>query len=471
MKRKLFTVLCVLYVLFVVYNTLLPFRFDYGWHDLPARLQTINWHVAWHGPQRASLTDIGGNILLFVPLGFCLTMRLRFAHCRHPMVWAIVGSAVLSLAIEFAQLFIAARHSALHDVINNTLGGLIGAGAAMLYAVTLSASVTNLFYHLLAHRPVLLIVLAFGVCHMLAALMPFTVSITVSELLQNVKAINLGLLTQRSLGSLLLNTPTTHDAQPFDILGFWDEVIFWTVGGYVLTFCYRLYWQRRPYGKLLLFGAPLGYFLLVEGVQLLITSRVSDINDVLSGYLGVLIGMLLYALLTPLRRRTSRTVMDVLRLPLLLYVVSLLFSGWQPFDWTFSAASLSQKMIPQHLIPFYAYFQNTDLWNMYDLITAMLSFVPLSLYKAMRGRNKGQSWLTIFCTVTLLALLSGIVIEGMQLFSLSRAADITDVLSYGVGGSIGVFALYYYERQILPTLAILGRSHTGASKFKGPWER
>jgi glycopeptide antibiotics resistance protein len=163
--------------------------------------------------------------------------------------------------------------------------------------------------------------------------------------------------------------------------------------------------------------------------------------------------------------------MEVLRLPLLLYVISLLFSGWQPFDWTFSAASLSQNMIPQHLIPFYAYFQHTDLWNMYDLMTAMLSFVPISLYIAMRGRNQGQSWRAIVCTTTLLALLLGAVIEGMQLFSLSRAADITDVLSYGVGGSIGVFALYYYERQILPTLAILGRSRTGVGRFKGPWGR
>ena len=76
MKRKLLTALCVLYVLFVVYNTLLPFRVDYGWHDVPARLQTINWHVSWRSPQRASLTDIGGNILLFVPLGFCLTYAL-----------------------------------------------------------------------------------------------------------------------------------------------------------------------------------------------------------------------------------------------------------------------------------------------------------------------------------------------------------------------------------------------------------
>jgi glycopeptide antibiotics resistance protein len=161
--------------------------------------------------------------------------------------------------------------------------------------------------------------------------------------------------------------------------------------------------------------------------------------------------------------------MDVLRLPLLLYVISLLFSGWQPFDWTFSAASLSQNILPQHLIPFYTYFQHTDLWNMYDLMAAMLSFVPISLYKAMRGRNKGQSWLTIVGTTTLLALLLGAVIEGMQLFSLSRAADITDVLSYGIGGSIGVFALYYYERQILPTLARHGR--TGNGRSKGPWER
>jgi glycopeptide antibiotics resistance protein len=157
-------------------------------------------------------------------------------------------------------------------------------------------------------------------------------------------------------------------------------------------------------------------------------------------------------------------------MPLLLYVVALLFSGWQPFDWTFSAETLSQSLTRQHLIPFYAYFQNTDLWNIYDLTAAILAFVPISLYKAIRGREEGRDWFSIFCTTTLLALLLGVLIEGMQLFSLSRAADITDVLSYGLGGSIGVFARYYYERQILPTLAMLRCSSTDARRPKGPWE-
>lgn len=447
--RSLWTALCMLSILFVLYGTLLPFRFAYGWHDLPARLHTITWQVTWHGLPQASLTDIVGNILLFWPVGFCLQTRLRSPHVRCPLAMTVLGSLLLSLVIEFTQLFSAVRIPAVLDVLTNTMGSFLGAMAAKLYAVAFSALVRRHGYNLLVRRPVLLIVMAFGLFPLLAALMPFTVSITPSAVMHNLKAVNLGLFTSRSLGALFLNATESPAAQPFDVMGFWEAVIFWSSGGYVLRFCYRLYWQRQRYGQFFLCGLPLGYFPLVEFLQIGITSRVSDLNDVLAGYVGVIVGMILYTLLRPLRYRTSRTVMDVLQIPLGLYVTFVLFSGLRPFDWAVSPDEVGQRLTTQQLIPLYAYFQNTSLWNMYDLTAAIMSCVPISLYRASRRRARGVGWRSLLATTTLEALFLGALIEGMQLFSLTRSADITDVLSYGLGGMIGGCALYYYAQLML----------------------
>jgi glycopeptide antibiotics resistance protein len=119
-----------------------------------------------------------------------------------------------------------------------------------------------------------------------------------------------------------------------------------------------------------------------------------------------------------------------------------------PFDWTFTPELLLQRLTIQHLLPFYAYFQHTDLWNVYDLIATILSFVPISLYQAARLRARGVRWTAILWATTLLAGFLGTLVEGLQLFSLSRTGDLTDVLAYGGGGMLGAGTMYYYEQQL-----------------------
>lgn len=73
--------------------------------------------------------DALANVALYLPVGFFAVSVWRSKP--HPIVWATVLALALSLAIEFAQLVLPISRSAeIHDVIFNTLGGLIGAVAA-----------------------------------------------------------------------------------------------------------------------------------------------------------------------------------------------------------------------------------------------------------------------------------------------------------------------------------------------------
>ena len=453
MDRKIITYLFIFFVLFVIYNTLIPFRFDYGLQDLGTRISKVEWRPFSSENGRVSLTDVVGNIILFVPFGFLLYRVLYYAGKSWPILWSVVASAAFSFSIEFIQLFIEVRSTSPHDLINNTLGGLIGASCAAVYSANLSSINRKIFYDLLSRKPFLLIVITIGLLQSIAAIMPFTVSITISDLQHNLKGANLIPFAYQSVGNLFLSSPNRRDELPFDSMAFVGGLIFWTVIGYLLALCYRSYWKNKSYGRLLLVGLPIVYFPMVELVQLFIVSRISDINDIICGYLGAAVGIVLYYILRPVRRKMFHTDLDLLKIPLLMYGVFTLFSGLQPFDWTFSFANLAGHLKLEILVPFHAYFRKTSLWNIYDLAASLIFFVPIGLYWTCRLREKGYGWAQIYFLTTLSGFLVGALIEVAQFFSATRVAEITNALAYGLGGAIGTFLIYYDEQEVRPLLA------------------
>ena len=110
---------------------------------------------------------------------------------------------------------------------------VIGALYAVVYATKISSISKRIFYDLLEHQPFLLmIVVIIGLLPSVAAMMPFTVSITASDLKRSIKSINLVPFAHRSIGMLFLNSRSTDDALPFASMTFVETLIFWTVTGY-----------------------------------------------------------------------------------------------------------------------------------------------------------------------------------------------------------------------------------------------
>jgi uncharacterized membrane protein YccC len=74
----------------------------------------------------AGWVEFTGNVLLFVPLGFFVTLFFS-----RPWVGAVLGM-VISAGVEIVQIVIPHRHASLRDVISNTIGAAIGAFIAWL---------------------------------------------------------------------------------------------------------------------------------------------------------------------------------------------------------------------------------------------------------------------------------------------------------------------------------------------------
>jgi glycopeptide antibiotics resistance protein len=82
---------------------------------------------------RYLVTDVLGNVLLFLPLGFVSAGALGERRAALPRLSTAVGCGlVLSVAIEAVQLLVPGRATDVDDVIFNALGTLVGAALLLV---------------------------------------------------------------------------------------------------------------------------------------------------------------------------------------------------------------------------------------------------------------------------------------------------------------------------------------------------
>ena len=113
--------LLVVAVGLILYVSLYPFRFA---DDGPGVLEALR-NITW---ARAGRGDMFNNVLLYLPLGFCLALALEPRLGRGAaLLGAVVTGGLLSLAMEVAQASIAIRVPSLRDFVLNTAGAAAGA--------------------------------------------------------------------------------------------------------------------------------------------------------------------------------------------------------------------------------------------------------------------------------------------------------------------------------------------------------
>lgn len=74
------------------------------------------------------LPELVMNILVFIPIGVCLSLIIRGAKIG----WIIASGATVSVCIEIMQLIFKKGCAEIDDVFHNTLGCLLGYGTYRL---------------------------------------------------------------------------------------------------------------------------------------------------------------------------------------------------------------------------------------------------------------------------------------------------------------------------------------------------
>ncbi|MGH8621997.1 MAG: VanZ family protein [Burkholderiales bacterium] len=122
-------ILALAYLLVVGYASLLPFR---DWRFPPEEILhflTAPW------PRFITSQDVAVNFAAYIPLGLLLSIGFgaRYGPARG-VIAATLAAALLSGAMEAAQMFLPARIASNVDLLANNLGALVGAMAAPLLA-------------------------------------------------------------------------------------------------------------------------------------------------------------------------------------------------------------------------------------------------------------------------------------------------------------------------------------------------
>jgi VanZ family protein len=128
---RLAWILGLAYLLIVVYASVQPFH---GWRMPPpeiARFLAAPW------PRYITSEDIFVNLAAYAPLGFLLSIGCgaRYGAGRGVLA-ATFCAAGLSLALEAVQVFLPSRIASNVDLLTNSVGALMGAMAAPLFAPT-----------------------------------------------------------------------------------------------------------------------------------------------------------------------------------------------------------------------------------------------------------------------------------------------------------------------------------------------
>ena len=137
-KAKIIHIVCLTFYLFLV----LYFTFLGRSPSIPNYNTEIFWsYREWMTGNWKTGLEIIGNIAIFIPIGF-ICSRLLDGR-KHPVIMIIVFSAVVSCGIEILQLLFMRGLFEYDDMINNTVGGLIGCFCYRMIAARIDLDITK----------------------------------------------------------------------------------------------------------------------------------------------------------------------------------------------------------------------------------------------------------------------------------------------------------------------------------------
>ncbi|HDZ20095.1 hypothetical protein LCGC14_0239140 [marine sediment metagenome] len=414
--RRIASILCILYVLLIVYSSLMPYDFTLSGRE--AYDNFSNGMQFWPiGNRHTSKTDLISNALAYVPVGFLVVTAWSMRPGRKRAVGlALAGicAAAMSAAVEAIQTFSPARVSSIEDVAMNIGGALAGGAIAAAVGPELWRKLVGAVRREWVDRPVALVAGVLALLLLADAVYPYRPTLDVSEVWGNVK---------RSVLSVS-DGLAVHA---------WHHWLVRRVGVYAALsalLAAALGGGGRPRR---LTGAVLAVLLAasLEGSKVLITSRVFNIANVVVSAGGAMAGWALGAMLTGL---TTRGQLALARRSILCYLI---YAAWQPFRFVWGAAATKIPSGPEWL-PLYHYAAGGRPIDVRNFVASLV--LPAALAFAGRLIERCDGRTGVWSRPALAAIAAGsigLALELGQLVIATREPNITDVLCFALGGALG----------------------------------
>lgn len=423
--KYLSTILLILVLCFIAYASLTPFVLR-----PPAQIfsDRNSFSLADNFP------DVASNILLYIPLGFLLSIC---PVCKRLKAWVILivscfFGMIFSALLESIQAFIVCRYSQLIDVVNNTLGVLIGSLIGLWFrSVDITANIPEIDWR---KERMNFILFTYVLSLFIFSLMPYDITIRPSALQYKLAHHGLELIPFH----LIRNGQFRWEKEGFNLLAFLP-LGFWVV----------LSWKDRMKGLAAVFftvsNLALVISIMIELARLPVISAVSSVTNVIFALVAADLGALLaiFFLKSQVHHDgyAERKVLSspfILILVLNVWIIFVVFL--YPYDFTFTGEklrnSLAHKMDWFLLGPYLNSQGFFGVWK--DMSLRALCFIPFGLFTRAFLRyglpKHEKSWI-IF--IGIISFITGVIIEGLQLFSTRRYSDVTDVFLYTSFSLIG----------------------------------
>ncbi len=412
-----FSFLCIFYLLFVIYGSLVPLDYrvlplDQAWTSFK-NIRFLNLGIE-------SRADWVANILLFIPLSFLGLGRLSLNASRSSRVISSVlvffACIVLCLSIEFTQLFFPPRTVSQNDIIAETLGSFIGITAWWFWGGRFIGWFESIYLKSSDPTFYLKIYLA-GL--FFYNVMPLDLTLSVVELFHKWREGRIIILPFYGLKGDLFK-----DA--YEIV---SDMILWIPVP-------RLWIQKTYLSRIQLLTNLFIAASVIELFQLFVYSRVTDVTDILMAVIGGGIGILWFsnANNTPSKHLgVAREILAVLGFILWCIVIFGVF--WYPYNFNFNARleGIQERFLK---IPFYSYYYGSEFRALTEVFHKVLLFFPLGvLSKVIIKSSKNP--LFEFIALFFIACIA-LIVEVGQFWLPNKHADITDWLLEVFGAYLGM---------------------------------
>ena len=426
-ERKLLRWLFLFYFLFILYGSFIPFRFSDNPEFVRSQLVRFFTPPYDHGVRRFSLPDVVSNVLLFVPFGllwvggeFSLRMQSRLG--RVAFTGGVLG-LLSGLMIESGQMFSPGRIASILDAVCNGIGSATGAAAGFLLFRAFRGSFGSILLQLLRQRPSIVLLALLLLASVADAYYPFDVTLDVSAVWHNLK------------NSRLI--PFSGGLQRFWLDLFVEKILLFAAIGYLAL--QNLSKDTRP-NRRLAWAACSVIVMLIEVGKLFFAGRVPNLDNVVLGSLGALVGVLLIPPLASMSfaRQYARQILVILLLGIIAYV------ELSPFDWIRSTDQIPFRIANIEWLLFSSYYGAEPQAALFDLVKKLFLLGPLGFLIAASTRDVTPRKRQALATVA--GLLVGLVLEAGQIALQSRNPSLTDVLLFGGAAWAGAVISERYRR-------------------------
>jgi VanZ family protein len=459
-RHQVVRFLAVLYALFIIQLTLIPFDFLTGSEDS----ETSPLFLL--ADSEMTVLNVASNVGLFIPFGLLTYWAIdrRGKNAAIILLQVIAMGTVLSALVEWIQAYSPSRVSSLIDLTCNSCGLILGAGLASAFAWVVPRLVGAAIcaFH---EQPRLALAKVYVALLAILALSPFTFAVDAERVKQMAKVATFKPFEQDGqyveLGKQALRE---NDMRRYALAELLRQRLWPTWAAQAASFALFVWLWYPVLRTVHKFDEPLASVLIcwmglllavcLSILQAPIISRGFHVTDILARMLGIFTGLILYRAFDPAVRHRDRARRRELGTRLALLCLAcvtgfIVYTSLIPWIRNEREGPVIGALASAEMLPLYSYFHarfDVMVQDIAQKVTAYLLFGALLVMSSRRLQSR--PWTQRTCIVAVLSTAMAAVLEGAQLFLLIRTTSLTDLLialfASGTGAAMHEHAIRFY---------------------------